>query len=136
MNQRSDALHVNLVTEAIDVYIHHVGCWIDAHTPDVIEDQRAGNDPSGVAAEVFEQRKFLGRELQQATSAPDFAAHQIDYKVGNAEPGRLWLGRVTAQQISQSCYNLGERKRFGEIVISALLQTAHPIIDRPAGREN
>src|ERR1700730_14339514 len=41
-----------------------------------------------------------------------------------------------SQQITQACKQFGKCKRLGEIIVAALFESAHALINRPAGREN
>src|SRR5262245_63965060 len=47
---------VDLSTEVADVDIHHVRLWIEAESPDVLGQHRAGLDSSDVAHEELEER--------------------------------------------------------------------------------
>ena len=55
----------------------------------------------------------------------------------NAEPGCLADGRAVAlEQVAKARQQLCERKGLGEIVVAALFESAHAIVDRAARRQD
>jgi hypothetical protein len=55
---------VYLIAQTINMDIHHVGCGIDPHSPNVIQDHGASYYAPFIAAKVFQQGKLLWGQLQ------------------------------------------------------------------------
>src|SRR5271166_1600557 len=55
MYQRHGTIVVHFAAQAINVHVNHVGCRIDSHAPNMIEDHGASDHPPGIAAEIFQQ---------------------------------------------------------------------------------
>ncbi len=128
---------IDLAAKSIDVNIDDVGGGIETHAPDVIENHGSGDDASGVAAEILEQRKLLAGELQLALAAMSLAAYEIKFEVGDTQAGRFLLrGRAAAKQVAQAGKKFGEREWLGEIVVATLFKSTDTLIDGAAGGKN
>ena len=54
MNQRSGRVMIYLATETINVNIDHIGCGVNSHFPDMIQNHGSGHNPPLIAAKVFQ----------------------------------------------------------------------------------
>ena len=91
----------------------------------------------GIAAQILQQHKFLLRKLQHLPAARGLAPQQVQFKILHAQPRCLACRRAVAlEQIAQPRQQLGQRERLGQIVVAALLQSAHPIVNRAPRRQN
>src|SRR6185436_18455428 len=81
---------VHFVAQPADHHVHHVGLWIEAVIPNVLENQRLGNYFARVAQEIFEQRKLARLQIEVLTGARDFAGDQVHAQISGGE--RRWLG--------------------------------------------
>src|ERR1035437_4889213 len=132
-NQRLLPLAVDLAAQPVDVNIDDVGIRLNAHAPDLIENHRASDDAARIAAEILQQDGLLGSQLQDFSRPGSLAAKQIQFKVEDPQPGCLSAGRrVALEQVAQPGQQLGQHKRLGQVIVPALLQAPHPVIDRPA----
>ena len=83
------------------------------------------------------RHKLLLRKLQDLTGSRRLAPQQVQLKIENAQPGRLARRRAVAlEQIAQPGQQLGERKGLGQVIVTALLQSTHPVIDAAPCRQN
>ena len=73
--------------------IDHVGCGINPHAPNMIQDHCASYDAAGISAEIFEKRKFLRSQLKQLIAASSLMTHQIKLQVCGLQPYRFILRR-------------------------------------------
>jgi hypothetical protein len=78
MNQGSRCVMIHFAAKAVDMDIHHVGCWINPHFPDMIKDHGPGHNSTLIAAKIFQQRKFLRGQLQQMIAPSCFPTYQIE----------------------------------------------------------
>ena len=80
MNQGS--LGVGVVAyfapQAIEVNVNHVGCGVHRHFPDMVQNHGPRDYATLVAAKIFQQRKFLGSQLQQMIAPSCFPTYQIE----------------------------------------------------------
>ena len=125
MDEGPLAFAVYFITQTVDLDIDNVSGGIDSHTPDAVQDHRAGDHPASVTHQVLQKRELLRCELQQFTASSRFAANQIEFQVGNPEAYSFGLARRTPpHQVAYTGQQFGEGKRLGEIVIASLLQAA------------
>ena len=129
-NQRLLPLAIDLAAQSIDVNIHNVRVWLDAHAPDLIENHGTSDNSARVAAEILQQNKFLRRELQDLPGPSCLAAKQVQLKIEDAQAGRFACrGAIAFQQVAQASQQFGKREGLRQIIVSALFQAANPVID-------
>jgi len=68
---------VDLAAQAINMHIHDVGCGIDPHPPNVIQNHGASHHTAFIPAELFQQGKLLWGQLQQVIAPSCFTTHQV-----------------------------------------------------------
>src|ERR1700758_2310542 len=72
VNQRSWGVMIDFAAQTIDMNIHNVGCRIDSHTPDMVQNHRPGDYSTFIAAKILQQRKLLWCQLQQVFAPARF----------------------------------------------------------------
>jgi hypothetical protein len=78
VNQGSRGVVIHFAAKAVDMDIHYVGCRINPHFPDMIEDHGPGHNSTLIAAKIFQQREFLRGQLQQMIAPSCFPPYQIE----------------------------------------------------------
>src|SRR5215813_6008046 len=69
VDQRMPEGLVDLRAQPADVHIDDVGPAVEVHVPDLLRDQRPGEDVAHVAGEEREQEELLGSEIQTLSGA-------------------------------------------------------------------
>jgi hypothetical protein len=111
--QRLLSIAIYLPTQAIDVNIHDIGVWMNPHAPDLVQNHRTSNYPTGIPTEILQEHKLLWGQLQQLAGARSFAAKQVQFKIENAEPSYFIPRRVLAlEQVAQPRQQLCHCKRL------------------------
>jgi hypothetical protein len=128
---------VHFTAQTINVHIHDVGCGINPHPPDVVQNHGASYYATFIPAKIFQQRKLLGGQLQQVITPSCFTTYQVKLQVGSLQTHRfiLW-DRGPSQEISQSCQQFREGKWFRKVVVSAPLQSPNTLVHRTPGRQD
>ena len=84
--------------ETRDEHVHDVRVGIEAVAPHVRQDHRLADDLSGVAHQVFEQRKFSRAKLERVAASRDPPRQQVHREVADGEARRF--GRAGARRTS------------------------------------
>jgi hypothetical protein len=77
MNQWPRGVMIHFAAQTINVNIDDIGCGVNPHLPDMVENHGPGHHSTFVAAKIFQQRKFLWGQLQQVFAPSRFATNQI-----------------------------------------------------------
>src|SRR5450432_4165305 len=72
VDQWSWRVVIYLAAQTIDVDIHNIGCRINPHPPDMVQNHRASYHATFVAAQILQQRKLLWGQLKQMITPPRF----------------------------------------------------------------
>jgi hypothetical protein len=119
------------------MHVHDVGGGVKAHLPDVVEDHAAGDDASGIAAEVLEEGKLLLGELQFSAAAVRFAPDEIEFEVGDAKAGGFRLvRRAAAEKGAQAGNDFCDSEGLGEVIIASALEAENALVDGTARGED
>src|SRR5579863_2525517 len=59
MNQRSWGIVIYFAAQPINVNVNHVGCGVNPHLPDMVQNHGPRYDTTFVPAKVFQQGKLL-----------------------------------------------------------------------------
>src|ERR1700690_1533157 len=103
VNQRSRGVMIHLAAQTINVNIDNVGCGVNPHLPDMVENHGPGDNSTFVPAKIFQQRKLLRSQLQQVIASPCFTTCQVKLQISSLQPYGFGLrNRRSAQEISQS----------------------------------
>src|SRR5688572_18906656 len=81
------AVGVHLAAQAVDQDIDHISLRIETIVPDVLEDHGLGNDPAGVAHEIFQKGKLMGLQVDLLLAARDFAGEQVEGEAADGQAG-------------------------------------------------
>ncbi len=136
-NQRYLSRAIHLAAQAVDMHVNHIRVRLNAHAPHFIQNHGARHHAARISAEILQENEFLLGELQNLPATRSLPPEQIQLKILNAEAsGLAGRGTIAFEQVAEARQQLGQRKRLGEIVVSALFEPAHAIVDRPAGRQD
>ena len=102
----------------------------------MVHDHGFGDDAPGVAGEVFEQAEFEGLDVDPLRSPVDLSREQVDREVSDRDGGRFRGGGGAAQQRLDPGEQFREGKRFDQVVVTAVLESLDPVLDRIAGAEH
>src|ERR1700722_148185 len=64
VNQRPQGVMIHFTSETIDVDVHDVGCGVNPHAPDMIQNHGPGYHSPFIAAKIFQKRKLLWGKLK------------------------------------------------------------------------
>src|ERR1700683_2416626 len=102
VNQRSRGVMIYFAAQTINVNIDDIGCGINPHLPDMVQNHGSGHHSTYVAAKIFQQRKLLWGQLQQLLAPSRFATRQVKLQVSSLQAHRFILrNRGPAKEISQ-----------------------------------
>jgi len=77
VNQRSLSVLIHFAAQTIDMNIHHVGCGVNPHFPDMVQNHGPGHHATFIAAKIFQERKLLWSQLQQVITTSCFSTRQV-----------------------------------------------------------
>src|SRR5215467_6442503 len=109
---RSSPLH--LASQATNIDVDDIRHGIEMQIPDVLQEQRARNDLSGVASEIRQELELLRQQLHLQVAHP----HERLLHDGGAAAGQ----RVDASD------ELGKGEGLDQIVVAARAQAANAIV--------
>jgi hypothetical protein len=95
VNQRSRGVMIHFAAQTINVNIDDIGCGVNPHLPDMVQNHGPGHDSTFVPAKIFEQRKLLWSQLQKVITTSCFTTYQIKLQVSSLKTHRfsLWNRR-------------------------------------------
>ena len=93
VDQRSRGVVVHLAAQTINMDIHDVGCGINPHPPDVVQNHGASYHSTFIPAKIFQQRKLLWGQLQQVIAPSRLSTHEVKLQVGSLQTHRLIVRR-------------------------------------------
>ncbi len=134
MDQLHGEIRVNLLAQALDVYIHRVRVALVIH-PDALLDHFAAQNLSLMGGERLQQLVLARGEIHPAAGAGHGARGCIHLQVGHADEPAL-MDPVSPRQGLHASQQLAEVERLAEIVVGAGLQAAHPVAHGVACREH
>ena len=85
--------------------------------------------------QVLDQLEFPDGELDRTAAARDFARHEIDLQIADAQAERLG-DPAPPQQRPDPREHLLERKRFDQVIVGPAVQAPHAILERIARGQN
>ena len=120
--------------QRVDVNVQRVGDEVVGLAPDVPVDPRPRENLAGMAEEEDKHCQLLGRQVQGMAGPLGLLRRQVDAHVAIGE--RHYLERATATyQGAGAGEQLLEGKWLAEIIVGAGVESAHPVADRVARRE-
>src|ERR1700730_11209679 len=120
---------INLAPQPAHVNVDEVAARYEFVVPDFFEQHGTGEQLVLAAHHVLEQTKFTRQQLHAPFTALGGACEKIEFERADAQDGVL-VFRGPAQQRFDAGDKLDDRERFGEIIVAARAQPAHPIVDR------
>src|ERR1035438_10441913 len=137
VNQWSRGVMIHFAAQTVNVNIDDIGCGVNPHLPDMVQNHGPGHHSTFVAAKIFQQRKLPWGQLQQVFAPSRFTTNQIKLQVGSLQTHRFGLWNCgPAQKVSQPREQFGKGEWLSEVVVSALLQPPDPLVDRTAGGQD
>src|ERR1700761_7530944 len=82
-DQRGRTLCVDLFSQIADVDIDDVGLEREMILPDLLQQHRPRDDPSGMAQEIFQQAKLARQQIDPGASAMDGLFDQIHFEIAD-----------------------------------------------------
>ena len=86
VDQRSRGVIVYLAAQPINMDIDDVGCGINPHPPDMVQNHSASNYAPLIPAKIFQQRELLWGQLKQVIAPSCFTTHEVKLQVGSLQP--------------------------------------------------
>ena len=129
---------VDLFAEPEHEDVDDVRARIEAVVPDVREDHRLRHHAPGIAHREY-SRSANSRGRSSSISRParvTFRVIRSSVRSPSDEPIRIRCTSRTADERVYAREQLGERKRLGQIVVTADLQSLHPVVDRVLRAQN
>src|SRR5690606_18234361 len=118
-DERSNTCPVKLLAQSADVLVDDVCLWIEAVVPDLLEQHRACHHASFMTHEIFEYAKFAISEVDPSITDLHQTRGKFDSEVAGLEPCSRLAGWVAAAKRLDPGKQLGDRKRLGEIIVTA-----------------
>ena len=91
VDQRPHRIMVHLTAQTINMDIHHVGCGINPHPPNVVQNHGPSYHPTCIPAKIFQQGKLLRGQLQQVIAPACLPTYEVKLQVGGLQTHRLIL---------------------------------------------
>src|ERR1039457_602508 len=136
-NERLLPFAIDLSAQPVYVNVNDVCVRLDAHSPDLIEDHRAGDDAACVPAEVLKQNKFLLGQLEDLSASRRFPPQQIQFKIQHTQPRCFARSRTVAlEQVAKPGQQFRKCEGLSEIIVPALLQASYTVIGTTARRQD
>ncbi len=128
---------LDLTSKVVNININDVRQTGFQVLPNLTSQLLSGHDLAGMSHQKFEQFEFSRRQLDLPPSNDQTTVDAIQFQTGDVEhESRVGLIRRASQAGSDTCHKLLPGERFGQIVISASVQSSHPILDGSTGREH
>ena len=106
-----------------------VGARVEMELPHPLEQHGLGDDPAGIAHQIFEHAEFLRLQLDRHAAAADGPAQQVHFEIADLQADLLDRHCRAAADRVQPGKQLGEREGLEKIVVGAGLQTLDAVID-------
>src|SRR6476469_3182778 len=85
LNPSCTANRFNFLANALNTYIYHIRIRIKIITPDMFEDLRAGEYPTGRSHQIFQEIKFSTCKFYRMAIASNFSQNAIELNWANAQ---------------------------------------------------
>src|ERR1700759_3127758 len=109
------AVAIDDAAQPSDVDLDEIRERIELFVPDMFGDLLAPHHASRIDGEIFEQRVFLGRQLQLAASARAAMRARVEAQIADLDH-RILPRAAPPKQRAQAGQQLGKLERFYEIV--------------------
>src|ERR1700676_2227701 len=128
-NQRLLAVPIHLASQTVNVNVHYIGVGLDAHAPHLVQNHGASYNAARITAKILQKDKLLGCKLQGQPGSGCLPSQKIELEIEHTKASRLpSRGAVPLQQVPQPGQQLRQGEWLGQVIVAALLETAHPII--------
>src|SRR5208337_1408017 len=125
----------DLLAEERDVNIDGVGQGSGAFLPDVACDHVAGDRRVLVAKQELEELELASGQLDLDASSGDRPGDQVHFQVVGLE-AEITIHNVTPQQCANPGEQLGEGKRFGQVIVGPRIEPLNSVLDPVSRRED
>ena len=122
------------MSQGIDVHLDDVADAVEMDVPDVLDDQRPGHRSVAVAHQEFEQRVFLGPEVDSAAAPRHSPPYDVHLEIRHVQPGFARL--AAAKQGTKARRELRERERLDHVVVGAAVEACDTLLERALCRQN
>jgi len=120
--------------EKADVNVDDVAFGGGVEVVNVLPDVGAGNDPSDVVGEIFQEGILAAAEIDGFAGAANDAVSGVDLEIGDAEDGGLGF-ILAADHGADAGQQFGEHKGLDEIIVGAEFQAGDPVLRGVLGGE-
>src|SRR5579864_3218624 len=98
---------VNLISQVVNVDIHHIRECLQVIAPDRVNDLRALEHLARMAHQVLQEGKLFGCQLDDASSTTRFVPYQVERQVAHRE-----LGEFIKTTIATAKQGVDARQQF------------------------
>src|SRR5262245_35657591 len=134
MNQLEIETAIDFLAQIVHVNVDHVRKGIVIDPPYVLRDHRAAENLVAAAKQKLQERKFLRRQVDPLIAPAHLAGYRVEPQICNRQDGGR-SGSSAPQQSAHSRQQFLERKRLGQIIIRAEIQTRNFVSDRYPSRQ-
>src|SRR5467141_1793078 len=127
MEQGFAGIGVNFAAHAVDVDFDQVREGIESLIPNMLGDFRAPHDAAGVARKIFEQGVLFGGKRHASPCPGNALRASIQDEISNRNLGRAKFTGA-AKQRAEAREQLAEFERFGEVVVSAMIEAGDTVL--------
>src|SRR4051812_44357675 len=120
MNESVDCALIYLITQGVDVHVHHIAHSIEVNVPDMLDDHGASHGAVRVAHQKFQKRKLFRLEVDLAAGTTNLARGGVHFEIGDSQ-ARVFL-LAASHQSSQTGHEFGECEGLGQIIVRATVQ--------------
>src|ERR1700683_821546 len=135
VNQLVFARCVHLLAQTIDVHVHHARSLDQRDFPDLLDDFGTRHALSGVAHQVFQQRKLLRREIGLSARPLHRTLKPAQLEVLDAQHGFRMVAPA-AKYSAYPCGKLGKYEWFEQQIVCAHIEQWHAILSACPARQN
>src|SRR6266478_8210014 len=127
MEQGFAGIGVDFAAHAVDVDFDQVREGIESLIPNMLGDFRAPHNAAGVTRKIFEQGVFFGGKRHASPCPGNALRASIQDKISDRNLGRAKFTGA-AKQRAEARKQLAEFERFGEIVVSAMIEAGDTVL--------
>jgi len=129
MNQLLFKPFIDFIPQPADSGFHHIGLGVEMIVPHMFHDHGFGNDPSGMAHQVFQQRKLQRLQPDRFPFPNHLPGQQVDRQVSHRQPRGVGYAAGPPDQGLHTRQEFGKRKGFWKVIVRTGLQSFDPVID-------
>ncbi len=126
---------VDLLAQMADVDVDDVRAALVRHVPRAFEELPTREHAAWAAHQQLEQRELLRGEVELRLAVPGAMRGRVEPERADLDGDGPFRRRAAGER-AQSCQELVERERLGEVVVGAGVEPGDPVVDRVARRQH